>query len=139
RERPSWLGRLRVATQAGTAKFGGLSMGNATRLIRPRSVVGDGAGLVSRGGLAWLAEAADLSGLTGGLSDAMADLPRRRHDPGRALAQVVLALADGATCLSDVAGLRDQPTMFDNVASDATLWRTFDRVGPVELRGIAAA
>ncbi len=100
---------------------------------------GGGVGLVSRGGLAWLAEAADLSGLTAGFSAAMAALPRRRHDPGRGLAQVVLALADGATCAADVAGLRDQPAMFGEVASDVTLWRTFAQVGPVELRGIAAA
>lgn len=114
-------------------------MRNATRLVRPRSVAGDGTGLVSRGGLVWLAETAELSGLTAGFSSAMAGLPRRRHDPGRTLAQVVLALADGATALSDVAVLRDQPAMFRPVGSDATLWRTFDQVGPVELRGIASA
>ncbi len=114
-------------------------MRNATRLVRPRSVAGDGTGLVSRGGLVWLAETAELSGLVDGFSAAMEDLPRRRHDPGRTLAQVVLALADGATALSDVAVLRDQPAMFGPVASDATMWRTFDHIGPVELRGIAAA
>ena len=114
-------------------------MRNATRLVRPRSVAGDGTGLVSRGGLVWLAETAELSGLTVGFTDATEAMPRRRHDPGRTLTQVVLALADGATALSDVAVLRDQPTMFGPVASDATLWRTFDQIGPVELRGIAAA
>lgn len=114
-------------------------MGNAIRLVRPRSVAGDGTGLVSRGGLVWLAETAELSGLVAGFSTAMEDLPRRRHDPGRSLGQVVLALADGATALSDVAVLRDQPAMFGPVASDATMWRTFDHIGPVELRGIAAA
>ena len=102
-------------------------------------MAGDGIGLVSRGGLVWLAEAADLSGLTAGFSVAMEGLARRRHDPGRTLTHVVLALADGATALSDVAGLRDQATMFGPVASDATLWRTFDQIGPVELRGISSA
>ena len=72
-------------------------MCNATRLVRPRSVAGDGTGLVSRGGLVWLAETAELSGLVAGFSAAMEGLPRRRHDLGRSLAQVVLALADGAT------------------------------------------
>lgn len=114
-------------------------MRNATRLVRPLSVVGDGTGLVSRGGLMWLAEAAELSGLAVGFSDAMSGQSWRRHDPGRTLAQVVLALADGATALSDVAVLRNQPLMFGPVASDATVWRTFDQIGPVELRGIAAA
>jgi hypothetical protein len=69
----------------------------------------------------------------------MGAVPQRRHDPGRTLAQVVLALADGATCLSDLAAVRAQPAMFGPVASEATVWRTFDQVGPVELRGIASA
>lgn len=114
-------------------------MGQRSSLIRPRTVTGDGDGLVSHAGVAWLAETADLSGLTDGLSVAMAGVPQRRHDAGRTLAQMVLALADGATCLSDLAAVRAQPTMFGTVASAATVWRTFDHVGSVELRAIAAA
>jgi hypothetical protein len=114
-------------------------MGQRSRLIRPRTVTGDGDGLVSHAGVAWLAETADLSGLTAGLSTAMASVPQRRHDAGRTLTQMVLALADGATCLSDLAAIRAQPTMFGPVASEATVWRTFDHVGSVELRAIAAA
>ena len=114
-------------------------MGQSSRLVRPRTVTGDGDGLVSHAGVGWLAETADLSGLTGGLSAAMVGVPQRRHDAGRTLGQVVLALADGATCLSDLAALRSQPGMFGGVASEATVWRTFNHVGPVELRGIAAA
>lgn len=49
---------------------------------------------------------------------------------------MVLALADGATGLPDLAVLRNQPAMFGPVASEATVWRTFDRVGPCELAGI---
>jgi hypothetical protein len=114
-------------------------MSQSSRLVRPHTVTGDGEGLVSHAGVGWLAETADLSGLTAGLSTAMAAVPQRRHDAGRTLGQVVLALADGATCLSDVAALRSQPAMFGEVASEATVWRTFNHVGPVELRGIAAA
>lgn len=113
-------------------------MGQGSRLIRPRAVTDDGDGLVSRAGIVWLAETADLSGLTAGLSVAMADVPQRRHDAGRTLAQMVLAVADGATCLSDLAVVRAQP-VFGLVASEATVWRTFNHVGSVELRGIAAA
>jgi len=102
-------------------------------------VSGDGEGLVSHAGIAWLAETADLAGLTAGLSAAMAAVPRRRHDPGRTLAQMILALADGATCLSDLAAVRSQESMFGSVASEATVWRTFDQIGSVELRGIATA
>jgi len=114
-------------------------MGQGTRLIRPRRVTGDGAGLVSHAGVAWLAETADLSGLTAGLSTAMSAVPQRRHDAGRTLSQVVLALADGATCLSDLAALRAQPAMFGSVGSEATVWRTFNHIGPIELRGITRA
>lgn len=53
----------------------------------------------------------------------MEAMPQRRHDPGHTFAQMILALADGATCLSDLAPLPAQRSMF----------------GPVELRGIAAA
>src|SRR4051794_12426531 len=95
--------------------------------------------MVSHAGMAWLAETADLAGLTAALSTAMASVPQRRHDPGRTLAQMILALADGATCLSDLAAVRAQRSMFGPVASEATVWRTFDQIGPVELRGIATA
>lgn len=114
-------------------------MRNATTLVRPRSVTGDGTGLVSHAGLVWLAETADLAGLTAGLTTAMASVPQRRHDPGRTLTQMILALADGATCLSDLAAIRAQTSMFGPVASDATVWRSFNQIGPVELRGIATA
>lgn len=69
----------------------------------------------------------------------MAGVAQRRHDAGRTLAQMVLALADGATCLSDLAAVRAQPAMFGPVGSEAAVWRTFNHVGSVELRGIAAA
>ena len=114
-------------------------MAKNIRLIRPRVVTGDGVGLVSHAGIGWLAETADLSGLTAGLTAAMTRLRQRRHDPGRTLAHMVLAIADGATCLSDLAGLRAQPAMFGPVASDPTVWRTFDQIGPHELRQITAA
>lgn len=114
-------------------------MYQGSRLIRPRTVTGEGDGLVSHAGVAWLAEAADLSGLTDGLSAAMAAVRQRCHDPGRTLAQMVLGLADGASCLSDLAALRAQPMVFGAVASESTVWRSFEWVGPIELRGIATA
>lgn len=111
----------------------------STRLVSPRSVTGNAEGLVSRGGLVWLAETADLCGLTAGFDSAFAGLPHRLHRPGRTMAQMTLALADGATAVSDIAVLRNQPAVAGRVASEATVWRTFDAVGPVELGGIAAA
>ena len=46
------------------------------------------------------------------------------------MAQVVLALADGATCLSDLAVLRNQPALAGPVASEPTVWRTFNSCRP---------
>ena len=112
---------------------------NTTKLSAARSVRGNAEGLVSRGGLVWLAETADLCGLTAGFDAAFASLPQRVHRPGRTMAQMVLALADGATAVSDIAVLRNQPAIAGRVPSGATVWRTFDAVGSVELRGIAAA
>jgi hypothetical protein len=63
-------------------------MAKATRLIRPRTVTGDGEGLVSHAGLVWLGEVADRSGLTVGFSQVLASAPRRRHDPGVTLVQL---------------------------------------------------
>ncbi len=113
-------------------------MSHDSSLLRPRSATGDGIRLVSHAGVIRLAETADLADLTAGLSTAMATLPPLRRDPGRTLAQMIHALADGATCLSDLAAVRAQPVIFGAVASEATVWRTFDRIGPASLLGIAA-
>ncbi|MGH9005060.1 MAG: IS1380 family transposase, partial [Acidimicrobiia bacterium] len=102
-------------------------------------MTGDGEGLVSRAGLVWLGEVADRSGLTAGFSEVLADVPRRRHDPGVCLAQLVVALADGAECLSDLAALRGQPRLFGPVPSRSSAQRAFDALGPAQLRRLAGA
>jgi hypothetical protein len=114
-------------------------VGKATRLARPRTVTGDGEGLVSHAGLVWLGEVADRSGLTAGLSEVLAAVPRRRHDPGVCLTQMVVALADGAECLSDLDALRCQPRLFGPVASRTSAQRAFKALGPAELRRVAGA
>lgn len=114
-------------------------MGQGIRMVRPRAVTGDGEGLVSRAGLVWLGEMADRSGLTAGFSEVLADVPRRRHDPGVCLAQMVVALADGAECLSDLAALRGQPRLFGPVPSRSSAQRAIDALGPAELRRLAGA
>src|SRR3954466_4040372 len=88
---------------------GGLVVGKVSSLVRPRTVTGKGEGLASHAGLVWLGEGAGAVGPSGGLERATAELGWRRHRPGRTLGHMVLALADGADCLSDLAALRDQP------------------------------
>jgi hypothetical protein len=114
-------------------------MGQATRLVRPRTVTGDGDGLVSHAGLVWLGEVADRSGLTAGLSQVLAGAPRRRHDPGVTLAQMAVTLADGAECLSDLEALRGQPQLFGPVPARTSAQRAFAALGPAELRRLAGA
>jgi hypothetical protein len=50
-------------------------MAKATGLIWPRTVTGDGEGLVLHAGLVWLGEVADRSGLTVRLSQVLASAP----------------------------------------------------------------
>ena len=114
-------------------------MGEAISLVGSRKVTGSGSGIVSHAGLVWLAGVADHLGLTAGFATATSRLPWRRHQPGRSLAQMVLALADGAGCVADLAVLADQQALFGPVASYPTAWRTFARLGPAELRGIDSA
>ena len=52
---------------------------------------------------------------------------------------MILVPADGVTSLSDPAAVRSQRSLFGPVSSEATVWRTFDQIGSVELRGIDAA
>lgn len=83
---------------------------------------------------------ADRAGLTGGLSRALA---RRGftpvHDRGRVFTDAAVLIADGGRVLSDMAALRDQGELYGPVASDPTLWRTLDEIGPVQRRKIARA
>jgi len=37
--------------------------------------------------------------------------PRARHDPGRVLADLAVAIADGGECISGIAVLKDQRTL----------------------------
>ncbi|MGH8974593.1 MAG: IS1380 family transposase [Acidimicrobiia bacterium] len=112
-----------------------------SRSVRQAKVTTDGEGLVSHAGTALLAELADRSGLTEGLSLAMADcgISWRDHDPGVVLSHLAVAIADGADCLSSMRVLSDQEALFGPVASYATSWRAVEAVASSELRRIAVA
>ena len=53
---------------------------------------------------------------------------RRGHDPGRAIADLAVMLADGGECVSDLGAVREQDALFGSVASDSTAFRTIDRI-----------
>src|SRR4051794_19951739 len=98
-------------------------------------------GVVSHAGSRLLADLADRTTLTGELSLALTELrkPRARHDPGRVLVDMAVAVADGATTISDIAVLADQAELFGAVASDSTCWRLLERLDATQLGGVARA
>ena len=109
---------------------------------RPRLSVTTGAkGVVSHIGARLLADLADAVGLSDALSVAMAPTKTRRRgwDRGRVLVDLAVALADGATTITDLAILRNQPELFGEVASLATAWRTLEAVDDAALDRIHAA
>jgi len=96
--------------------------------------------VINHAGAAMLRLLADRTGLTCGLSRALA---RRGfvpvHDRGRVLADTAVLIADGGRVMSDLATLRDQGQLYGPVASDATLWRALDEIGELQRRKIARA
>jgi hypothetical protein len=109
---------------------------------RPRLwVTGDGKHVVAHAGARVLCDLADELGLTDGVSAAMLPTKQRRrgHDRGRVLVDLAVMLADGGEAVSDLAVLADQPTVFGEVASTATAWRTLDAIDDDVLARIATA
>jgi len=111
------------------------------RSVRPLLVSADGQGSLSQAGTALLAEMADRSGLTLGLSQAMAEcgISWHTHDPGVVISHLAVAIANGADCLADFAALGEADELFGPVASLPTAWRAIEAVTSTELRGIAVA
>jgi len=101
---------------------------NTTGWLKGLEVTADGTGIVSHAGLALLRALADKTGLTGGLSRALA--PRRLlvHDRGRVLADLACAIADGAEVISDFRVMADQRELFGPVASVPTCWRALNEI-----------
>src|SRR4051794_41243427 len=52
---------------------------------------------------------------------------------------MAVAVADGATTISDVAVLADQTALFGAVASDSTCWRLLDQLDEARLGAVASA
>jgi hypothetical protein len=109
-----------------------------SELVESLQIVADADRLTSRAGTALLVGVADRVGLTAALSQAMGGVRRRRsrHDPGQTLCDLAVMLADGGDCLADLGGLRDQPTLFGDVPSDATGWRALAALGPERLGAV---
>lgn len=115
---------------------------NVTGWSNGLEVTADGEGIVSHAGLALLRRLADATGLTGGLSRALATDRLLVHDRGRVAADLACAIADGAQVISDFRVISDQAELFGPTASVPTVWRTLNEIatgGDRALQRITAA
>ncbi len=101
---------------------------NVTAWAGGLEVTGDGTGIVSHAGLGLLRRLADKTGLTRGLSGALATGRVLGHDRGRVLADISCAIAGGARAVSDFRVLADQKEAFGQVASVPTAYRTLEEI-----------
>jgi hypothetical protein len=119
----------------------GTSRVNINRRARRLKVTADGTGLVSRAGTLLLRELTVDTGLAAGWTEALLDTykaPPSRHLPGRVLADLAVAIADGGDALTHLAVLRDQGRLFGAVASEPTAWRAVERVDEAHLGALRA-
>src|SRR6266481_1636197 len=101
---------------------------HATGWSRDLEVSGGGQGVVSHAGLVLLRHLSDKTGLTGGLSLALATPRFLVHDRGRVMADLACAVADGARVISDFRVMSDQRELSGLVASVPTAWRTLKEI-----------
>ncbi|MEV7624089.1 IS1380 family transposase [Actinoplanes sp. NPDC089786] len=109
---------------------------------RPRIVVAGGArGVVGHAGTRLLTDLAEKAGLTSGFVEALGlgRVRRSAYEPGRVAVDLAVLLADGGEAISDLAVLRQQPSLFGPVASDPTAWRVLDGIDTPALARLRAA
>lgn len=112
--------------------------GNSTTRV---VVEGSGEGVVAHVGLHALGAFADRLGLGDSLSARIAATGERLplHDRGKVLVQTMLMLAGGGGSCADIEHLRAQGTLFGDVPSDSTVYRTFRRIDALTLAGLREA
>jgi len=110
---------------------------NVTGWSRGLEVTAGGQGIVSHAGLALLRRLADGTGLTAGLSKALASRRLLIHDRGRVIADLACAIADGAEVISDFRVMSDQDELFGLVASVPTCWRALNEIAAGGSRPLA--
>jgi hypothetical protein len=98
---------------------------NSNGRSRRLRVVAGSESLISSAGGSLLLRTAAVSGLDAALSAQLQPwrAPRARHDPGKVVLDLAVAIALGGDCLADLAVVRAQPQLFGPVASDPTVSR----------------
>lgn len=114
-------------------------MKRSDRLARVK-VTADGEGVASHAGAELLREMAGFTGLIDGWDRALIGTYKAMpiDFPGSVLADLAVAIADGADSISDLKALRDQPGLFGPVTSTPTAWRVLDRVSEAHLPRLRA-
>jgi hypothetical protein len=109
--------------------------------LRRVKVSADGRGVVSHAGTGMLRELAYDTGLVAGVTSALADTYAGPwvHAPGRVFADLAVAIADGADCVSHIEVLGDRHEVVGPVASMPTTWRLLDRIDAEHLPRVRAA
>ncbi len=104
-------------------------------------VTTDGEGVGNHVGSVALRDLGDALGLTRALSGVASEIRQRRsaYDPGQVIRDLVVMIADGGDCVSDLAALREQPDLFGRVASTATAWRLVDGMSEKDMERMREA
>jgi hypothetical protein len=91
-----------------------------------------GSGVVAHVGLHALCSFADRLGLGDSLSSRIPARGERLpvHDRGKVLVQQMAVIAGGGESCADIEYLRAEASLFGNVPSDSTVWRTFHEITP---------
>jgi hypothetical protein len=97
---------------------------------RPVTVEPGGSGVVAHVGLHALCAFADRLALGDSLSSAIPPQGERLplHDRGKVLTQQMAVIAGGGESCADIEYLRAETSLFGNVPSDSTVWRTFHEI-----------
>ena len=115
-------------------------MAKDTRWDRNLSVAPDAEGLIGHAGAVLLRKLADQCGLTSALGAALGRKGKfPLIDRGIALVSMAVAIALGATSMSDIAVLAHQEPVFGAAPSDTTVRRTLELADPATLDKIARA
>src|SRR5438876_9517687 len=138
-ERPV-LGDYAVTTRCNLPKLERSSMPKDTRWDRNLSVAADAEGLIGHAGAVLLRKLADQCGLTPALGAALGRKGKiPLIDRGMALVSMAVAIALGATSMSDIAVLAHQEPVLGAAPSDTTVRRTLELADPATLDKIARA